>query len=108
MAMDIFEAAEAAEYVAERPAELRISGANPAGHSIAIAILATPTTDDPVDPVENSVVYYAALRKAGVSAGMHLYAKGGHAFVLRPTASPITAWPTLVEKWLKTIGDIEQ
>jgi acetyl esterase/lipase len=65
-------------------------------------------TDDPVDPVENSLVYYAALQKAGVSAEMHLYAKGGHAFGLRPTPSPITEWPKLVENWLKTIGIIEQ
>jgi acetyl esterase/lipase len=64
-------------------------------------------TDDPVDPVENSLVYYAALQKAGVSAEMHLYAKGGHAFGLRRTHSPITKWPQLVEDWLKTIGVLE-
>jgi acetyl esterase/lipase len=63
--------------------------------------------DDPVDPVENSLVYYAALRKAGVAAEMHVYAKGGHAFGLRPTSSPITQWPKLTEEWLKTIGMIE-
>jgi acetyl esterase/lipase len=63
--------------------------------------------DDPVDPVENSLVYYAALRKAGVSAEMHLYAKGGHAFGLRRTQAPITEWPRLVEDWLKTIGVLE-
>lgn len=62
--------------------------------------------DDPVDPVENSLVYYSAIRKAGVSAEMHIYAKGGHAFGLRPTESPITRWPQLVEAWLKTIGVI--
>jgi acetyl esterase/lipase len=62
--------------------------------------------DDPVDPVENSLVYYAALQKAGVSAEMHVYAKGGHAFGLRPTDSPITRWPQLVEAWLKVIGVI--
>jgi acetyl esterase/lipase len=62
--------------------------------------------DDPVDPVENTLVYYAALRKAGVSAEMHVYAKGGHAFGLRPTASPITRWPQLVEAWLQMIGVI--
>ena len=28
--------------------------------------------DDPVDPVENSLVYYSALRKAGVPAEIHL------------------------------------
>ena len=59
--------------------------------------------DDPVDPVENSLVYHAALRKAGASVEMHLYMKGGHAFGLRPTSSPITEWPPLVEKWLRTI-----
>ena len=62
--------------------------------------------DDPVDPVENSLVYHAALRKAGVPAELHLYVKGGHAFGLRPASSPITGWPELVERWLGTIGMI--
>jgi acetyl esterase/lipase len=60
--------------------------------------------DDPVDPVENSLVYYSALRKAGVPAEMHVYVKGGHAFGLRSTESPITRWPQLVETWLTAIG----
>jgi acetyl esterase/lipase len=64
--------------------------------------------DDPVDPVENSLVYYSALRKAGVSAEMHVYVKGGHAFGLRPTESPITRWPQLVETWLATVGVISK
>src|SRR6266545_2515330 len=64
--------------------------------------------DDPVDPVENSLVYYSALRRAGVSAEMHVYAMGGHAFGLRPTESPITQWPQLVEKWLTTIRMISK
>lgn len=62
--------------------------------------------DDPVDPVENSLVYHAQLRKAGVPAEIHLFAKGGHAFGLRPTSFPITGWPRLVEDWLATIGII--
>jgi acetyl esterase/lipase len=60
--------------------------------------------DDPVDSVENSLVYYMALKKAGVPAEIHLYAQGGHAFGLRRTKFPITAWPQLVETWLRTIG----
>jgi acetyl esterase/lipase len=60
--------------------------------------------DDPVDPVQNSLVYYAALQKAGVPAELHVYVKGGHAFALRPTESPITRWPALAETWLRTIG----
>ena len=62
--------------------------------------------DDPVDPVENSLVYYSALRKAGVPAEMHVYVKGGHAFGLRPTEAPISRWPQLVETWLTAIGMI--
>lgn len=64
--------------------------------------------DDPVDPVENTIVYHAALRKAGVPAEMHLYVKGGHAFGLRPTRMPITGWPQLVEAWLETIGMVSK
>jgi acetyl esterase/lipase len=36
--------------------------------------------DDHVDDVDDSLAYYAALRKAGVRVEMHLYAQGGHAF----------------------------
>jgi acetyl esterase/lipase len=58
--------------------------------------------DDDVDDVQNSLVYYAALKKAGVPVEMHLYAHGGHAFGLRLTEAPITRWPQLVETWLRT------
>src|SRR5580692_10498787 len=60
------------------------------------------TEDDPVH-VENSAVYFLALKNANVSAEMHLYAKGGHGYGLRRTALPVTAWPQLVETWLHTI-----
>ena len=60
--------------------------------------------DDPVDPVENSLVYFMALKKAGVPVEMHLYAGGGHAFGLRRTEFPVTQWPQLAETWLRTLG----
>jgi acetyl esterase/lipase len=59
--------------------------------------------DDHVAPVENSIVYFLALKKAKVPVEMHLYAEGGHGFGLRRTALPITAWPSEVEVWLRTI-----
>ncbi len=62
--------------------------------------------DDPVDPVENSRVYHAALRKAGVPAELRVFPTGGHAFGLRRTESPITGWPALVENWMRSIGVI--
>jgi acetyl esterase/lipase len=46
--------------------------------------------DDHVDSVNNSLVYYIALKNAGVHVEMHLYAQGGHAFGLRRTELPIT------------------
>lgn len=64
--------------------------------------------DDPVDSVENSLIYFATLKKAKVPVELHLYAHGGHAFGLRRTKLPITAWPELVEKWLGTIGMISE
>lgn len=60
--------------------------------------------DDNVDGVSQSLAYYIALKNAGVPAEMHLFAHGGHAFGLRRTKLPITEWPQLVEKWLRTIG----
>ena len=60
--------------------------------------------DDHVDGINQSLVYYIALKNAGVPVEMHLYAQGGHAFGLRRTNLPITRWPQLVETWLGTIG----
>jgi acetyl esterase/lipase len=64
--------------------------------------------DDPVDNINHSLVYYIALKNAGVPVEMHLYAHGGHAFGLRRTKLPITGWPQLVETWLVTIGMIPE
>ncbi len=64
--------------------------------------------DDDVDNVNQSLVYYIALKDAGVPVEMHLYAHGGHAFGLRRTKLPITEWPQLVETWLGTIGMISE
>lgn len=59
--------------------------------------------DDATDPVCNSLMYAAALDKAGVSTEVHLFAKGGHAFALRHGDEPVGLWPHLVELWLKQI-----
>jgi acetyl esterase/lipase len=59
--------------------------------------------DDREDNVNDSLVYYIALKNAGVPVELHLYAQGGHGFGLRRTKLPITAWPQLVETWLGTI-----
>jgi acetyl esterase/lipase len=60
--------------------------------------------DDRVDDVSNALVYFAALKKAGVPAELHIYPNGGHAFGLRPADKAVTAWPEVVERWLKSMG----
>lgn len=68
--------------------------------------------NDPVDTIQNSLVYYIALKKAGVPTEYHIYSEGGHAFGLNRTALdnpnwhklPIADWEKLVERWLQTIN----
>ncbi len=61
--------------------------------------------NDPVDNIRQPMAYALALNDAGVRVDMRLYAKGGHAFGMRPTADPITTeWPGQVKQWLRSIG----
>lgn len=65
--------------------------------------------DDPVDPIEGSLAYFAGLAKAGVPVEMHSYATGGHGFGVRHTADPVSVWiDTLFIPWLRTIGIISK
>ena len=77
---------------------------NPAIHVTAQTPLPllVQAEDDPVH-VENSIVYFIALKHAGVPAEMHIYAQGGHGYGLRATTLPITHWPELAETWFHTI-----
>lgn len=61
--------------------------------------------NDPVDDVREPMAYALALNDAGVPVDMRLYANGGHAFGMRPTADPITTeWPGEVRQWLHDNG----
>lgn len=60
---------------------------------------------DPTDDVRHGMAYALALNDAGVPVDMRIYAKGGHAFGMRPTADPITReWPGQVKQWLQNLG----
>lgn len=58
------------------------------------------------DKISNigSAVMYLALHHAGVPAELHIYAKGGHGFGLRPTPNPCTTWPAACAAWLRSQG----
>ncbi len=60
-------------------------------------------TDDGAVMAENSVNYYLALKKNGVSAELHLYEKGGHGFGLGVNDTS-KFWTKACEEWLKSNG----
>lgn len=47
---------------------------------------------------------YIALKKANISAELHIYSKGGHGYGLRRTAQPVTSWTDRMEDWLQLNG----
>jgi acetyl esterase/lipase len=59
--------------------------------------------DDPVT-ADSSILTYLALKKEKVPAEMHVYAKGGHGFGLRPSANPCSKWPERCADWMKAQG----
>lgn len=57
--------------------------------------------DDDVVPVANALLFYDALRAAGVPAEMHLFPRGGHGFGVRGTTGlGVAAWPRLAVAWI--------
>jgi len=62
------------------------------------------TTADATVPVENSVRFYLALRKAGVPAEMHIFQNGPHGVGLAPTDATLSAWGGLLANWLRDRG----
>jgi acetyl esterase/lipase len=47
---------------------------------------------------------YLALKHAGVSTELHVYAKTGHGFGLRPSTNPVSHWPGIFLEWLTMEG----
>jgi acetyl esterase/lipase len=62
------------------------------------------TSDDPGVPVENSVQFYLALRKAGVPAEMHLYEHGRHGVGLALADPVLGSWGERLEDWMRQRG----
>lgn len=62
------------------------------------------STDDRVVPPENSVLFYLALRRAGVPAEMHIYLHGGHGYGLGRTDAILSSWPERCRDWMMKNG----
>ncbi len=62
------------------------------------------TTDDRTVPVENSVMFYTALVKAGVPAELHIFQHGAHGSGLAAANPQLAVWPDLLLKWMQERG----
>lgn len=59
------------------------------------------TSEDKGVPLENSLLFYQAIRSAGGSAELHLYEKGPHGFGLGQGLGPAADWPSRLETWMR-------
>lgn len=62
------------------------------------------TNEDTGVPPENSVLFYLALRRAGVPAELHIYERGRHGVGLAPTDKVLSSWPARLADWLYSRG----
>src|SRR5262247_368184 len=66
------------------------------------------TGDDPVVPVENSLMFALALRKKKVLYELHVYEHGKHGVGLASDDPVLKTWPRLLENWLRARGFVNQ
>jgi acetyl esterase/lipase len=59
------------------------------------------TNADTAVPAENSVMYYLALRKAGVPAEIHIFENGPHGVGLAMNDVALNEWPKLLMNWMR-------
>lgn len=62
------------------------------------------STADTTVPVENSILFFQAMRRAKRPIEMHLYPKGPHGSGMDPKLGPTSKWPTLCEWWMQFNG----
>jgi acetyl esterase/lipase len=66
------------------------------------------TMEDKTVPVENSILFYQAMRRAGVPAELHLYEKGPHGVGLAAGYGPTSEWPKRFAEWLRSHGWLDR
>ncbi len=66
------------------------------------------TADDATVPVENSLAFFEALKKAGVPAELHVFPHGRHGVGLAPQDPVLSQWPGLCAAWLRGLGLLER
>ena len=59
------------------------------------------TDQDRAVPPENSVLFYLALREAGIPAELHIYEKGRHGVGFAPDDAVLSTWKDRLKDWLR-------
>lgn len=62
------------------------------------------TNADTAVPVENSVYYFLALRKARVPAEMHIFKDGAHGAGMPMNDAALSEWPKVLANWMRASG----
>jgi acetyl esterase/lipase len=85
------------EKVAKFSADLQVGPQTPPAFLIHSA-------DDRTVPIENSIQYFLALRKAGVAGELHAYPFGRHGYGLGVEPNSPKEWPDVLKVWLRVNG----
>ena len=60
--------------------------------------------DDPISPIDNSLMMFSALRAAHVPVELHIFQSGRHGWGMGKPGSETQAWPALFVTWAETNG----
>lgn len=63
----------------------------------------THAMDDKTVPVENSLLFFQAMKDNGVSSELHVYPKGGHGFGLAVGKGYLGTWTDRLVDWLRSL-----
>lgn len=66
------------------------------------------TSEDKAVPPQNSILFYLALRKAGIPAEMHIYEHGRHGLGLATNVPAVNSWSKRCEEWLQSRGILKK
>lgn len=102
--------------MAHRGSRTNLLGANPPESLVTKMSLETQVTantppvflvhtaEDTSVPLENSVMFYEALRRANVRAELHLYERGPHGFGMTQGLGPTSDWFLRLTDWMRAHG----
>lgn len=63
---------------------------------------------DDTEFIEGNARFYIEMLRKNRPCELHIFSKGAHGFGFKNTNEAIVQWPTLAEKWMQTLGFLEQ